>query len=270
VRSVWRSAASDSGIAYRRRLGLASRPSVGVVIQVLVDADVAGVLFTRNPVDGADERVVEASWGLGETVVTGRVVPDRFRISRSGDILERTAGYKDIALRRAVDCATHERRVASKLVERLCLEDAQLGDLCRLAERCEEVLGPSRDIDSIAGGTLHLLQCRPMSSTATPCERRRDERVSLDADEWDEQRTRRLCDVRAALVRNVNVCAVLLDRPTQAAVFVSPRSGFAAPACSRSTSLNCHLSLNYYLSIRACCGKFSSNPAPEPRVESPS
>jgi pyruvate,water dikinase len=65
---------------------------VGVVIQFLVDADVAGVLFTRNPVDGADERVVEASWGVGETVVTGRVVPDRFRISRSGDILERTAG----------------------------------------------------------------------------------------------------------------------------------------------------------------------------------
>ena len=57
------------------------------------------MLFTRNPVTGAAERVIEASWGLGEAVVAGLVVPDRFRLDARGRVLERTAGEKDAALR---------------------------------------------------------------------------------------------------------------------------------------------------------------------------
>ena len=61
---------------------------MGVVVQELVPADVAGVLFTRNPVTGAAERVIEASWGLGEAVVAGLVVPDRYRLDVRGRVLE--------------------------------------------------------------------------------------------------------------------------------------------------------------------------------------
>ena len=49
-------------------------------------------MFTRNPVTGADERMIEASWGLGEAVVAGLVIPDSFRISRDGQVLDRRAG----------------------------------------------------------------------------------------------------------------------------------------------------------------------------------
>ena len=55
-------------------------------MQELVDAECAGVLFTRNPLDGADELVVEAAWGLGEAVVAGLVTPDRFRVGRGGEV----------------------------------------------------------------------------------------------------------------------------------------------------------------------------------------
>ena len=65
---------------------------MGVVVQELVPADVAGVLFTRNPVTGAAERVIEASWGLGEAVVAGLVVPDRYRLDARGRVLERVGG----------------------------------------------------------------------------------------------------------------------------------------------------------------------------------
>ena len=51
---------------------------------MLLDPDAAGVMFTQNPVTGADERVIEASWGLGEAVVAGLVIPDHFRVDRSG------------------------------------------------------------------------------------------------------------------------------------------------------------------------------------------
>ena len=79
VAAVWRSGCSESVLAYRRKLGIEGDPTMGVVVQRLVDPEVSGVLFTRHPVTGADERVIEASWGLGEAVVQGLVPPDRYR-----------------------------------------------------------------------------------------------------------------------------------------------------------------------------------------------
>ena len=81
---IWWSANSDSAITYRQRVGLFTRPSVGVVVQALLDPDSAGVMFTQNPITGADERMIEASWGLGEAVVAGLVIPDSYRIASLG------------------------------------------------------------------------------------------------------------------------------------------------------------------------------------------
>ena len=89
---IWWSANSDSAITYRQRVGLFTRPSVGVVVQKLLDPESACVMFTKNPVTGADERVIEASWGLGEAVVAGIVIPDHYRVDRDGHVLERKAG----------------------------------------------------------------------------------------------------------------------------------------------------------------------------------
>jgi pyruvate,water dikinase len=164
LRDIWWSANSDSAITYRQRVGLFRRPSVGVVVQSLLDPDCAGVMFTRNPMDGADERVIEASWGLGEAVVAGLVIPDHFRIDRSGQVLERTPGLKKIAIRKLPEGGTFEEKLSPELAEQLCLDDSQLGDLHRLAGRCEEVYGPDRDIEwAFAGGQLYLLQCRAIT-----------------------------------------------------------------------------------------------------------
>ena len=161
---IWWSANSDSAITYRQRVGLFTRPSVGVVVQRLLDPEVAGVMFTRNPVDGSDERMVEASWGLGEAVVAGMVIPDHFRISRTGEVLERTPGLKRIAIRRVPGGGTVEEDVPADLTEALCLDDDRLAALSRLADRCEEVYGAGRDIEwAMADGELYLLQCRAIT-----------------------------------------------------------------------------------------------------------
>ena len=164
VAEIWWSANSDSAITYRKRSNLFHRPSVGVVVQALLDPETAGVMFTQNPINGADERLIEASWGLGEVVVAGRVIPDHFRVSRSGEVLERTPGRKKIAIRMAEDGGTAEEEVAPELVERPCLDDAHLAQLSGLADRCEAVYGPARDIEwAIADGRLYLLQCRAVT-----------------------------------------------------------------------------------------------------------
>ena len=164
VREIWWSANSDSAITYRQRVGLFHRPSVGVVVQSLLDPEVAGVMFTQNPINGADERLIEASWGLGEAVVAAQVIPDMFRIARSGEILERRAGLKKIAIRSKPEGGTFEEQLAPELTEQLCLDDGHLAQLHELAGRCEEVYGPGRDIEwAIAGGELYLLQCRAIT-----------------------------------------------------------------------------------------------------------
>jgi len=165
VREVWWSANSDSAITYRQRVGLFTRPSVGVVVQTLLNPTVAGVMFTENPVTGADERLIEASWGLGEAVVAGLVVPDHFRLDRSGRVLERKVGRKRIAIRSLPNGGTFEQQVPPAQVNQLCLDDAQLAALGELALQCEKVYGPRRDIEwAFQEGTLYLLQCRAVTT----------------------------------------------------------------------------------------------------------
>jgi pyruvate,water dikinase len=164
VSEIWWSANSDSAITYRQRVGLFTRPSVGVVVQSLLDPDSAGVMFTQNPITGADVRVIEASWGLGEAVVAGIVIPDHYRVDRSGQVLERTPGLKRVAIRTAPDGGTVEEPVPPERAEALCLDDEHLAALNRLALRCEEVYGPARDIEwAVADGRLYLLQCRAVT-----------------------------------------------------------------------------------------------------------
>ncbi|MGD0123796.1 MAG: PEP/pyruvate-binding domain-containing protein [Terriglobia bacterium] len=165
VREVWWSANSDSAITYRQRVGRFTRPSVGVVIQTLLNPTVAGVMFTENPVTGADERLIEASWGLGEVVVNGLVVPDHIRLDRSGQVLERKAGRKRIALRPLPTGGTFEEQVPPAQVSQLCLDNAQLAALGELALRYEKAYGPRRDIEwAYQDGTLYLLQCRAITT----------------------------------------------------------------------------------------------------------
>ena len=165
VREVWWSANSDSAITYRQRVGLFTRPSVGVVVQTLLNPVVAGVMFTENPVTGADERLIEASWGLGEAVVAGLVVPDHFRLDRSGQVLERKAGRKRIAVRSLPTGGTVEQQLPAAQVTQICLDDAQLAALGQLALQCEQLYGPRRDIEwAFQEGTLYLLQCRAVTT----------------------------------------------------------------------------------------------------------
>ena len=165
VCAIWDSARSPSALVYRERLGLPREPKMAVVVQELVDADSAGVLFSRNPLDGSDELVIEAAWGLGEAVVAGLVTPDRFRLSRDGGVVERIAALKDVALRIDPEGGTRKTDVPDELARALCLDDDQLAALYDLALRCDEVFGGSHDLEwAFASGRLYLLQRRTLTA----------------------------------------------------------------------------------------------------------
>jgi pyruvate,water dikinase len=157
VARVRDSAYTEAAIGYRRRRGLADSPRMAVVLQKLVRPDSAGVMFTRNPVTGRDERVIEAAWGLGEAVVGGVVTPDVYRIDRSGRLLEMALGDKHVALRPAADGGILDEQMGESSAGDLDL-------LNRLAGRCETVYGPDLDIEwVIEAGRPYLLQSRAIT-----------------------------------------------------------------------------------------------------------
>ena len=166
VATVWCSAWSESALAYRGRVGAVGPVRMGVVVQRLVAADVAGVLFTRNPITGADELVIEASWGLGEAVVQGLVVPDFYRVTRTGEVIERRSGAKTVALRRLTNGGTRVEPVEPGLVAHLCLGESHLRALSQLALGCVDVFGQGpHDIEwAFAADTAYLLQRRPVAA----------------------------------------------------------------------------------------------------------
>ena len=166
IKKVRASAHAPSAMAYRKRLGLDAAPRMGVVVQRLVDADKAGVLFTKNPMTGHDERVIEASWGLGEAVVAGLVTPDRYRVTRDARIVERAAGDKDLAIRLRADGGTHEVEIDAERATALCLDDADLNALHQLALRCEGHAKAPIDLEfAFVGDALYLLQQRAITRT---------------------------------------------------------------------------------------------------------
>lgn len=164
LHEVHASADTPSAAAYREKLGLDPAPRMGVVVQRLIRADAAGVLFSRDPITRDDVRVIEASWGLGEAVVQGLVTPDSYRVARGGRILARQAGDKDLEIRWAEHGGTQERPVDGARVTALCLSDAHLGALDALCTRCEAVFGGSQDLEfAVLGDAVHLLQRRAIT-----------------------------------------------------------------------------------------------------------
>jgi len=164
IASVYESARCAASLAYRRRLGITSEPRMAVVLQALVPAESAGILFTRHPLSGADERVIEGAFGLGEAVVAGLVTPDRFRLARGGQLLERALGDKDIAIAWHPDGGTHEVELSAERAAQLCLSERQLLELEALATACERSFAGAQDLEwAFAAGKLYLLQRRAIT-----------------------------------------------------------------------------------------------------------
>jgi pyruvate,water dikinase len=177
VLKVERSGAALGALAYRAAKGDLGEARVAVTVQRLLDPEAAGVLFSRNPVSGADERLVEAAWGLGEAVVSSRVTPDSYRVQPGGALLDCTPGDKLLSLHPLPGGGIEERRPGAGKARQLCLAPADLVKLDQLAQACEAQFGGPQDIEwAKADDRIWLLQSRPITAMA------RGEAVAIGAD----------------------------------------------------------------------------------------
>ncbi|MGW5155802.1 PEP/pyruvate-binding domain-containing protein [Nonomuraea wenchangensis] len=165
VLRCWASLWNARAIAYRDRNGVPHDDvALAVVVQELVDADAAGIMFTADPVTGAlDETVINASWGLGEAVVGGQVTPDTL-VLRGGAVVREQVGDKTVMTVRTPD-GTEDRLVPAELRRAPVLSAAQAAELAALGERVQELYGVPMDVEWArrADGTLAVLQARPIT-----------------------------------------------------------------------------------------------------------
>jgi pyruvate,water dikinase len=166
IRSCWASLYSVPSIAYRRKHGLPeSSVAMAVVVQGMVNARKAGVMFTRSPQTG-DRSVVtiEGAWGLGSSVVSGEVTPDRFVIAKiTGEISVRDISDKHVQHLPAPSGGVGEFETPENLRKVPCLTDNEIIELRDIAKTVERHYGKPQDIEwaiDQSGKTL-LLQSRP-------------------------------------------------------------------------------------------------------------
>ena len=167
IKLCWASIFGDSALTYQAREGfLASDPAMAVVVQTMIDADIAGVSFSLNPINGRHDQVVHTScYGLGETVVDGGAV-DTFVVEKaSARVIERRIGDKGTMRVPGQDSGTVTEEVPDGLAHRASLDEAQLTELTRLAARVERAFGRPQDLEwAYEGGRLYVLQARPVTA----------------------------------------------------------------------------------------------------------
>jgi pyruvate,water dikinase len=171
VKKCWASLWTARAIAYRLKNAIDQETvALAVVVQELVFADAAGIMFTANPVNGKrDELVVNAAWGLGEAVVSGVVTPDTITVQKAtGRVLQQEIAAKSLMTVRK-EGGTSEIPVPASQKNKAVLTESQTAELARLGVRIEQFYEMPMDVEwALAGGRFAIVQARPI--TALPPE----------------------------------------------------------------------------------------------------
>lgn len=161
------SARSQHALDYRRQQGLSlEHPQLAVLVQQLIPADVSAVVFSANPVTGnVDEIMINANWGLGESIVGGTVTPDSFIVRKSDLAVTSRVIADKHHMTVSAPRGTHEVDVPRSIRKQSCLNDEQIIEMTKLALTLEATMGYPVDVESAyADGELYLLQCRPITT----------------------------------------------------------------------------------------------------------
>ena len=167
VRRCWASLYSLESVTYRRRQNFPEAGvAMGVVVQKMVEARCAGVMFTRSPTTG-DRSVItiEGAWGLGSAVVSGEVTPDRWVVGKlTGEISVRDISDKHIRQVPLPGGGIHDEEVPETERQIACLSDDEIQRLRDIARKTERHYGKPQDIEwavESGSGEIQLLQSRP-------------------------------------------------------------------------------------------------------------
>lgn len=167
VRACWASAFTARALFYRKTQHAPVEPMLAVVVELMIDADKSGVLFTVDPTSGRDDvMVIESAWGLGEVVVGGMVQPDRFVVDKKSlAIVDRAIGHKAFELVRGAHAENERHDLPPERADAPSLSDDEVRAIAQLAIADERHYGAPQDAEfAIARGKEWLVQTRPVTA----------------------------------------------------------------------------------------------------------
>jgi len=170
VQRCWSSLFTDRAIAYRHQMGYLQKSiAMSVGIQKMVDPRTSGVAFTLNPIDGDRSQIaIDASWGLGEAVVSGEVTPDNYLVDKViHEIVHRKVSKKEVEYRLNSAGVVERLPIEAERQEIACMTDDELRAVAILARRAEKHYGAPQDVEWAIdrhlpdGENVVMLQSRP-------------------------------------------------------------------------------------------------------------
>jgi phosphohistidine swiveling domain-containing protein len=171
VKRCWASLWTARALGYRARQGVRSDDvALAVVVQQLVPADAAGIMFTANPLTGARDKVmINAAWGLGEAIVGGHVTPDTFVLDKQTRAVESEEIADKTVMTVRLEDGTREEPVPDDRRRRASLEPPQAAELARLGVEIEQLYGHPIDVEWVlCDGRLSIVQARPITALPEP------------------------------------------------------------------------------------------------------
>ncbi len=165
IRQIFTSLFDERVLLYKRQMGIQIiEPRIAIIVQAQVDSDTAGVAFSINPLNNCyDEALINANYGLGDTVVSGKVTPDTYIADKiSMKMIEKKSGGKEFTTILGDDGGTYDKKLDNS---QYCLTEEQVLGITNLLKKVEDIYQRPVDIEwAISEENIHLLQARPITT----------------------------------------------------------------------------------------------------------
>ena len=166
IRKCFSSLFTARATYYRHKKGFEhSKVSLAVVVQEMIDSDKSGVIFSKDPSYNNDNVHIEAVWGLGDGIVSGRITPDIYNVDRKLEILDKKIANKKIALTRDSGGKKIEIKLKEEISNSQVLKQHEMKKLAEIAIKLEEHFKKPQDIEfAIERGEMFIVQTRPVTT----------------------------------------------------------------------------------------------------------
>jgi pyruvate, water dikinase len=175
VATVFASTFTARAIFYRKNKGFDMHVPIAVVVQKMINSDKSGVMFSKNPVNSSNEILIEAVFGQGEGIVSGKIKPDQFTVSEDLEITKEELANKKLAIVRDASGITKTIQLTPEKTGQKTLKNYEIKKLAEYAQKLEEHYEKPQDIEfAVEGEDIYILQTRPITTLKESKHERQD------------------------------------------------------------------------------------------------
>ena len=165
VKECFASIFTSRSIFYRKKKGFEGFVGIAAIVQKMINSDKSGVMFSKNPIDGSEEILIEAVFGQGEGIVSGKIKPDQYAVTRSFDIVREKTADKKIAIVRTAAGETKTVALDEEKSKAKVLKTYEVKQLAEYAMKLEKHYNKPQDIEfAIENENIYILQTRPITT----------------------------------------------------------------------------------------------------------